>query len=50
MTGSKIIAGPHSKVWHLILQLLLAFYFQFGVILAGVCHTCAFLLKKLSRF
>ena len=26
------------------------FYFQFVVILAGVCHICAFLLKKLSRY
>ena len=30
--------------------MMLAFYFQFVVILADVCHICAFLLKKLSRY
>ena len=33
-----------------ILKLLSVFYFQFVVILAGVCHICAFLLKKLSHY
>ena len=50
MTGSKIIAGSPSKVWHLILQLLSVFHCQFVVILARVCHICAFLLKKLSHY
>ena len=47
MTGSKIISGYPSKVWHLILQL---FYCQFVVILARLCHICAFLLKKLPNY
>ena len=32
------------------LKLLPVFYFQFVVILARVCHICAFLSKKLSRY
>ena len=46
----KIIAGSQAKVWRLILKFLLVFYFQFVVILAGVCHICAFLLENLSRY
>ena len=33
-----IVAGPHSKVLHLIVQLLSVFYCQFVVILAWLCH------------
>ena len=50
MAGSKIIAGSQPKLWHLILWFLLVFYFQFDVVLAEVCHICAFVLKKLSRY
>ena len=50
MTGSKIIAGSQPKVWHLVLSFLLVFYFKVVVILAGVWHICAFMLRKLSRY
>ena len=33
-----IIAGTHSKLLHLIVQLLSVFYCQFVVILAWLCH------------
>ena len=48
--GSKIIAESPSKVWYLILQLLSVFILPIVVIMARVCHTCAFLLKKLSCY
>ena len=50
MTGSKIIAGFPSKIWHLRLKLLSVFYCQFVVKFAGVCHIGVFLLKKLSHY
>ena len=46
MTGSKMISGSPSKIWHLILKLLLVFYCQFVVKFAGVCHICAFFVEE----
>ena len=50
ITGSKFIAGSPSKVLLLILILLSVFYCHFVIILAQVCHICAFLLKKVSHY
>ena len=46
ISGSKIIAGPPSKTWHLILKLLYVFYCKFVAKFAGVCHIPVFFVEE----
>ena len=50
MTGSKIIAGSPSKVWHLISQLLSVFLPILCHIGSGMPYLCIFVKKKCSHY